>query len=58
MGAEDQHYTEGEIYLQASKCDLVQINKLEDVGHLSMFENKKKCLKLIKHFLDFVELTS
>ena len=58
MGAEDQHYTEGEIYLQASKCDLVQINKLEDVGHLSMFENKKKCLNSIKHFLDFVELTS
>lgn len=58
MGEEDIHYSAAEIYFQASQCELAQIDLIKDVGHLAMFENKKKCLKSIKHFLDFVELTT
>ncbi|NNJ55330.1 MAG: alpha/beta hydrolase, partial [Bacteroidia bacterium] len=39
MGAEDNHYSSEEIYHQASRCKLSQIDIIENVGHLSMFEN-------------------
>lgn len=58
MGMEDHHYPSDEIYHQVAQCKLSQIEVLPDVGHLSMFEDKKKCLKSIKHFLQFVELTT
>jgi len=54
-GERDQHYTNTETYLQASKCQIAQISEIEHVGHLSMYEDADHCYREIKRFLVFVQ---
>ncbi len=58
IGNEDVHYAKSEILVQASFCSLAQISVLKEVGHLSMVEDKKKCLTEVRHFLNFIEKTA
>jgi|TARA_B110000902_G_scaffold6251_1_gene7497 pimeloyl-ACP methyl ester carboxylesterase len=57
-GEEDNHYQAHDIYEQAARCQAAQVSSLDNVGHLSMLEDQKKCLTEVKHFLDFVAAVS
>jgi pimeloyl-ACP methyl ester carboxylesterase len=54
-GKEDTHYDTAEIYKQASAGSIVQLSVIPEVGHLSMLEDKKKCLTEVTHFLNYVK---
>jgi pimeloyl-ACP methyl ester carboxylesterase len=54
-GDQDQHIKEETVYHQAAKCKLAQVSVIPNCGHLSMLEDKKKCLIAIRHFLNFIE---
>jgi pimeloyl-ACP methyl ester carboxylesterase len=58
VGEEDLHYTHQEIYGQAAKCSLAQINVIHGVGHLSMLENPETCIAEVERFLAIVEISS
>ena len=47
-----------EVYKLAALCAISQVSVLEDVGHLSMLEDQKKCLHEVQAFLNFVESVS
>lgn len=57
-GAEDQYFQAKDIYAQAARCSAVQVSSLDNIGHLSMLEDQKKCLTEVRHFLDFVAAIS
>ncbi len=52
-GDEDQHYIPSDTYEQVASCTIAQISSLSNVGHLSMLEDPKNCLKELSHFLNF-----
>ncbi len=54
-GGRDQHYTDNETYLQASKCQIAQISEIKHVGHLSMYEDADNCYREFNTFLMFVQ---
>ena len=54
-GEEDIHYPKDEVYKLAALCAISQVSVLEDVGHLSMLEDQKKCLHEVQAFLNFVD---
>ncbi len=53
MGEYDIHYDMHDIFEQASRCDIAQIQMIDHVGHLSMVENEKAYLSVLQQFLDF-----
>lgn len=57
IGQEDTHYKKKELFQQVALCSYAQVNVLENVGHLSMYEKPKNCLKSIRQFLNFVQLS-
>ncbi len=57
-GEEDTHYPKEEVYKLAALCPISQVSVLEDVGHLSMLEDQKKCLHEVQTFISFVEAVS
>ena len=57
-GEEDTHYPKDEVYKLSALCAISQVSVLEDVGHLSMLEDQKKCLHEVQAFLNFVESVS
>lgn len=57
-GEKDKHYGPFDTNYEAAQCQLAQINQLDDVAHLSMFEDSSACLKAIEEFLNFCNLTS
>ena len=57
-GEEDTHDPKDEVYKLAALCAISQVSVLEDVGHLSMLEDQKKCLHEVQAFLNFVESVS
>ena len=54
-GELDAYYPLESILRQAASCEAAQIDVIPNVGHLSMLEDKKKCLMVIRHFLDFIK---
>ena len=58
LGEKDTHYSKDDVYKMAALCKLSQVSVLEDVGHLSMLEDQKKCLHEVQAFLNFVESVS
>ena len=55
MGSEDSHYPKEEIFGLASKAQKVQIEIIDEVGHLSMFEDEIASKNAIKRFLNFID---
>jgi len=58
QGEKDRYYPASSIYQQAASCSASRISVIPDVGHLSMLEDKKKCLREIRHFLSFIDSLS
>ena len=54
-GAKDNHYPKHNVYNQASNCQLVQVESIQNVGHLSPLEAPEECLISICKFLQFVK---
>ena len=55
LGDKDEHYSKNEIFNQASKCKLAQLEVIKNSGHLSMVENEMAFRITIQKFLWFCD---
>lgn len=51
IGEKDHFYNPDDIYTQASRCAIAQIDIIKNAGHLSMIENKDSLITAIQRFV-------
>ncbi len=57
VGRDDSFIQFDEILTQAASCNMSMLKVLDNVGHLSLFENPTKAVSVITEFIDWVSET-